>query len=177
MENEVAKCVINISDISNIVMAIASVLNLIIVIWIFKKESNESKNKAKYDKKDSWYNSLGLKNLTVSFSNEINDLKNNSLEFFNDKMKQDEYIKTYKQIDDDFLKYKNEYLTIVDCVDQSLTKNLTEEFQQIQDDLYGIVTVMLGDKTLKSVSNPQDIIIKFDEIRKKIIKMSININN
>lgn len=177
MENEVAKCVINISDISNIVMAIASVLNLIIVVWIFKKERTESKNKVEYDKKDSWYSSLGLKDLTVSFSNKMNGLKNNSLEFFNDGMSQDDYIKVYKQVDDEFLKYKNEYLTIVDCVDQSLTQKLTKEFQQIQDDLYNIVTIMLGDKTLKSNSNSQNIIIKFDEIRKKIIKMSININN
>lgn len=166
-----------VSDISNFVMAIASVLNLIIVIWIFKRESTESKNKIKYDKKDSWYSSLGLKDLTVSFSNKMNDLKDKSLEFFNDEINQNEYIKVYKQLDDDFLKYKNEYLTIVDCIDQSLTQKLTKEFQQIQDDLYNIVTIMLGDKTLKSNSNSQDIIIKFDEIRKKIIKMSININD
>ena len=87
------------------------------------------------------------------------------------------YIKIYKKADDDFLQYKNEYLTIVDCVDNSLTSKLTEEFQLIQDELYKIVSLMLGDKSLKTNSNPQDIIIKFDEIRKKIIKMSININN
>ena len=65
----------------------------------------------------------------------------------------------------------------MDCVDNSLTSKLTEEFQLIQDELYKIVSLMLGDKSLKTNSNPQDIIIKFDEIRKKIIKMSININN
>ena len=86
MENEVAKCVINISDIANIVMAIASVANLIIVIWIFKKERKEAKSKITYDKRDNWYNSLGLKDLTISFSNKINDLKNKSIEFFNDNM-------------------------------------------------------------------------------------------
>ena len=177
MENEVAKCVINISDIANIVMAIASVANLIIVIWIFKKERKETKSKITYDKRDNWYNSLGLKDLTISFSNKINDLKNKSIEFFNDNIEQEEYIKIYKKADDDFLQYKNEYLTIVDCVDNSLTSKLTEEFQLIQDELYKIVSLMLGDKSLKTNSNPQDIIIKFDEIRKKIIKMSININN
>lgn len=177
MENEVAKCVINISDIANIVMAIASVANLIIVIWIFKKERKEAKSKITYDKRDNWYNSLGLKDLTISFSNKINDLKNKSIEFFNDNIEQEEYIKIYKKADDDFLQYKNEYLTIVDCVDNSLTSKLTEEFQLIQDELYKIVSLMLGDKSLKTNSNPQDIIIKFDEIRKKIIKMSININN
>lgn len=172
MENEVAKCVINISDIANIVMAIASVANLIIVIWIFNKERKETKNKISYDKKDSWYSSLGLKDLTISFSNKVNDLKNDSLDFFNSKIKQDEYIKIYKRVDDEFLQYKNEYLTIVDCVDNSLTNKLTEEFQQIQDELYKLVSIMLGDKSLKTNSNPQDIIIKFDDIRKKIIKMS-----
>lgn len=175
MENEVAKCVINISDIANIVMAIASVANLIIVIWIFNKERKETKNKISYDKKDSWYSSLGLKDLTISFSNKVNDLKNDSLDFFNSKIKQDEYIKIYKRVDDEFLQYKNEYLTIVDCVDNSLTNKLTEEFQQIQDELYKLVSIMLGDKSLKTNSNPQDIIIKFDDIRKKIIKMSIKI--
>lgn len=176
MENEVAKCVINISDIANIVMAIASVVNLIIVIWIFKKERKEAKSKITYDKKDNWYSSLGLKDITISFSNKVNDLKNDSLKFFNNKIKQDEYIKIYKKVDDEFLQYKNEYLTIVDCVDNSLTNKLTEEFQQIQDELYKLVSIMLGDKSLKTNSNPQDIIIKFDDIRKKIIKMSININ-
>lgn len=176
MENEVTKCVINISDIANIVMAIASVVNLIIVIWIFKKERKEAKSKITYDKKDNWYNSLGLKDLTIDFSNKINGLKNDSLKFFNDNINQDEYIKIYKKVDDEFLQYKNEYLTIVDCVDDSLTNKLTEEFQQIQDELYKLVSIMLGDKSLKTNSNQQDIIIKFDDIRKKIIKMSININ-
>lgn len=177
MENEVAKCVVNISDIANIVMAIASVLNLIIVIWIFKKETKEAKNKIKYDKRDTWYTSLGLKDLTVSFSNQINELKNRSIDFFEDKLEQEQYITLYKKVDDDFLKYKNEYLTIVDCVDDSLTDKITKDFQQIQDDLYNIVSLMLGDKNLKSSSNAQEIIIEFDKVRKKILKMSINTND
>lgn len=177
MENEVAKCVVNISDIANIVMAIASVLNLIIVIWIFKKEAKEAKNKIKYDKRDTWYTSLGLKDLTVSFSNQINELKNKSIDFFEDKLEQEQYITLYKKVDDDFLKYKNEYLTIVDCVDDSLTDKITKDFQQIQDDLYNIVSLMLGDKNLKSSSNAQEIIIEFDKVRKKILKMSVNIND
>ena len=176
MENEVIKCVVNSSDISNTVMAIASVVNLFVIIWIFLKERAESRKKIAYDKRDRWYNSLGLNDLTTNFSNKINELKEKSIGFFKDEIKQQEYIKIYKNFDNDFLKYKNEYLTIVDCVDSKLTNRLTEDFQQIQDDLYKIVSIMLGDKNLMSNSNPQDIIIKFDNIRKSIIKMSININ-
>ena len=176
MENEVIKCVVASPDKSNSVMAIASVANLFVIIWIFLKERAESRKKIAYDKRDMWYKSLGLNDLTTNFSNEINKLKEKSLSFFKDEMEQQEYIKIYKNFDNEFLKYKNEYLTIVDCVDSKLTNKLTEEFQQIQDELYKIVSVMLGDKNLMANSNPQEIIINFDNIRKSIIKMSININ-
>ena len=177
MEKEVAKCLINVSDVANIVMAIASIVNLFVVIWIFFKERNDANKKNKKDKKDVWYDSLGLKEITISFSNQINELKNKSIEFLDDKIDQEQYVKLYKQVDEDFLKYKNEYLTIIDCIDENLTSKLTEEFQQIQDDLYKIVSLMLGDKNLNSNCNTQEIIIEFDKVRKKIIKMSVNINN
>lgn len=175
METEVAKCIISISDTANIVMAIASVLNLIIVVWIFMKERKEEERKNIKNKKHDWYNSLGLKDLTIAFSKEIDSLKNNSIKYFNGELNQEEYKKIYKKADDDFLKYKSEYLTIIDCVDNSLTKKLTEDFQKIQDDLYNIVINMCGDISLKSNSNLHDITIKFDNIRKQILKMSINI--
>lgn len=173
----------NISDIANIVMAIASVISLIVsiinvlvVVWIFKKERKDSKDEYKHAQKENWYNSLGIKNITVTFSEKINELKNLSIDYFNNKVVQDEYIKAYKQLDEEFLKYKNEFLTFVDCVDGPLQeREISNEFEQIQDDLYKLVTLMLGDKTLKSISSSQDIIIKFDDIRKKIIKMSIAI--
>lgn len=166
----------NLSDVSNLVMAITSVVNLIIVIVIFKIEKSESTKKSLYERKDSWYNVLGLKDLTISFSNNLNILKEESLKFFKKEISQTVYVKKYKDLDDQFLKYKNEYLTIVDCVDESLTGELTEKFQQIQDDLYDIVVLMFGDSKVKAKTNEQDIIIKFDNIRKRIIKMSVGIN-
>ena len=164
-----------ISSISNVVMAIASVLNLGIVVWIFCKERSETKNKEEYEKKNNWYSSLGLKDLTISFSNKIETLKNDSLKFLNNELKQDEYICLSKKVDDDFLKYKNEYLSIIDCIDGLMCNKLSIEFYQIQDDLYKIVSIMLGEKLLKGSKNSQSIIIQFDEIKKKIIKMTINI--
>ena len=58
METEVAKCIISISDTANIVMAIASVLNLIIVVWIFMKERKEEERKNIKNKKHDWYKEL-----------------------------------------------------------------------------------------------------------------------
>lgn len=183
MNTNVVECFsYNISDIANITMAIASVFsliisiaNVIVIIWIFFKERNDSKEKQIHERKENWYNSLGLKDITISFSSKINELKEQSISFFNNSIEQDDYIKMYKNVDGDFLKFKNEYLTIVDCIDDSLTQKLTEEFMQIQDDLYNMVSIMVGNKTINSKLNSQDIIIQFDDIRKKIIKMSIDI--
>lgn len=164
-----------ISNISNAIMAIASVLNLIIVVLIFFKERRDIKNKEEYERKNNWYSSLGLRDLTISFSNKIETLKTDSLKFLANELKQTEYINLSKKVDDDFLRYKNEYLSIIDCIDGSIYNKLLLEFNQIQDDLYKIVSIMLGEKLLQGKRNVQAIIIQFDEIKKKIIKMTISI--
>ena len=109
MKKEVTKCIIDLSDKSNFVMAITSILNIFVIIWIFFKERAESRIKAEHEKKDRQYNSLGLNDLTIAFSNKINDLKESSLQFFKDEIEQKEYVNLYKGVDNDFLKYKNEY--------------------------------------------------------------------
>ena len=73
------------------------------------------------------------------------------------------------------LKYKNEYITIVDCLNPELVKEITEEFQKIQDKLYNSMTKFIGDKNMNGNINSQEINISIDDIRKQIIKMSIRI--
>ena len=60
----------SISDISNIIMAIASVLNLVIVIWIFMKERRDSQNKVKQDKMVAQY-----KEMSDSMEAQVNEIK------------------------------------------------------------------------------------------------------
>ena len=176
MEEQVFNCIFNQGiDWANIVMAIASVLNIIIVIWIFKREQNNNKSKAEKDEKKTWYNLLGIQKMTTNFSDKVIVLKDKTFDFYSNKINQESYIKEYKKLEDELLKYKNEYVTIVDCLNPELVNEITEEFQEIQDKLYDLMIKFIGDKNMNGNISTQEINISFDEIRKQIIKMSIRI--
>lgn len=85
-------CIIDFSTISNIVMAIASVLNIIIVIYIFIKEQNREKQRDDLVKNNEWLNSLGLKTMTLDFVGKLDKFKDESLELRNNTIN----IKQYK---------------------------------------------------------------------------------
>lgn len=171
------KCIFNNDvDLTNIVMAVTSVLNLIIIVIIFKNEQAANKKKEKRDEKKSWYNLLGIQEMTVTISKELDDLKEKAILFHDgSSISQDEIISINKSFEDKFLKYKNEYLTIVDCLDSNVVSKLTSEFQSIQDELYAIMQFIIGDKAMGCKTNSQDIIIKYNKLRKQLVKMSINL--
>lgn len=183
MGTEVIKCVVdNEVDIANIVMAIASVISFIIsainigvVIWIFKKEQNYDENKNTLEKRKNWYTMLGIQEMTTNFSNKLNQLKTETINFYNDVLTQQEIMQKYKEVENELLLYKDEYITIVECLDSEKAAILGEEFRIIQDDLYKIMTESIGDKAMNSSNNSQQINIMFNDIRKKIIKMTIGI--
>lgn len=177
MEEElVINCISNQGiDWANIVMAIASVLNIIIVIYIFKKEQTNNKNKEIKDEKKTWYNLLGIQEMTTNFSNKVLVLKDKTFDFYSNNINQELYVNEYKIVEDELLKYKNEYITIVDCLNPELVNEITEEFQEIQDKLYDLMTKFVGDKNMNGNISNQEINISFDDIRKQIIKMSIRI--
>lgn len=164
---------LSISDIANTIMAIASVVNLIIVIWIFFKERKATDGKKEHDRKESWYDSLGLKEITINFSKEIDKLKELSLKFNENNLTPEEYTKCFKETEEIFLKFKNEYITIIECIDNNL--DFTENFQQIQDKLINMCASIVGCKNLKTNINKQEINIKFDAIKKEVITMTIEV--
>ncbi len=183
MENQIMECVINSkNDITNIIMAAASVLSLIIssinigvVIYIFKKEQKNVIEKNKSEKNKNWYTMLGIQEMTTAFSNKLNNLKEDTIKFYEDKLTQENILEKYKKVENELLLYKDEYITIVECLDSKKANELSEEFRTIQDDLYQIMIESVGDKAINTTTNIQQINIKFNNVRKKIIKMTIGI--
>ena len=180
MEEQIINCIVNQttdwwSIIANIVMAVASVANLIIIICIFKKEQQNNNKKEIKDEKKSWYDSLGMRKLTSNISDLFLELKSITFDFYNDKIDQEEYKCQYKDIENKLLLFKNEYLTIVDCLNSEKTSCIREIFHTIQDQLYKLMTNYIGDKNINQKNSFQKINIDFDDLRKEIIKISINI--
>ena len=177
MEEYVIKCIFNNNiDWANIVMAVTSILNIIIIVVIFKNEQSANNKKEKRDEKKSWYNLLGIQEMTVTISKELDDLKEKAILFHDgSSISQDEILSINKSFEDKLLKYKNEYLTIVDCLDSKTVCSLTSEFQIIQDELYSIMQFIIGEKAMGCKTNSQDIIIRYNNLRKQLVKMSINL--
>lgn len=176
MNENIIECVTTQSvDWSNIVMAIASVLNLIIIIKIFFSERSTNKKKEEKIQKKSWYGLFGIENLTIQLSKEINFLKEKTADFYSGKLTQEDYKTNFKEVENKLLEYKNEFLTIVDCINPEMVNSLTDEFGVIQDLLYDLLVKCIGDKNTDNKISSQERIIYIDKVRKRIIKMSVKI--
>lgn len=176
MNEKIIECIVNQNmDWTNIVVAITSVLNIFAVIYIFISEKKANSKKEEKNNKKSWYTMFGVQEKTVELSNIINDLKEKIFKFYNSEIEQNDLKEEFKMVENELLKYKNDFLTITDCIDPNVTIRLTNEFNNIQDYIYRLLIKYIGDKNADCRVSQQEIVINIDDIRKKIIKISLKI--